>query len=117
MSSVSRITTDQLAQRLEQPTAFQFWNVLSDEYFTGEFLPGSLRVPVDTIGREVGRLGLPKSAEIIVYCAGPTCPQSVQAAEKLGALGYTNVKAYEGGLEEWKASERPVVRLVASAAA
>jgi rhodanese-related sulfurtransferase len=24
------------------------------------------------------------------------------AAEKLGKLGYENVRAYEGGLEEWK---------------
>jgi rhodanese-related sulfurtransferase len=26
------------------------------------------------------------------------------AAEKLGTLGYENVRAYEGGLEQWKGS-------------
>ncbi|MBA3445941.1 MAG: rhodanese-like domain-containing protein [Gemmatimonadales bacterium] len=116
MPNVSRISTDQLVRRLEQVSAFQFWNVLSDEYFKGELIPGSLRVPVDTVGREAGRLGLPQNAEIIVYCAGPTCPSSTQAGETLMALGYTNVKAYEGGLEEWKASGRPVAQLMASGA-
>ena len=45
---------------------------------------------------------LPKNTEIVVYCGGPKCPQSRMAAEKLIKLGYENVRAYEGGLEEWK---------------
>ena len=46
----------------------------------------------------------PRTAEIVVYCGGPKCPQSRMAAEKLVKLGYENVRAYEGGLEEWKAA-------------
>ena len=53
---------------------------------------------------EVQSTNLPKDAQIVVYCAGPTCPQSRLAAEKLLKLGYENVRAYEGGLEEWKAA-------------
>jgi rhodanese-related sulfurtransferase len=47
---------------------------------------------------------LPRNTEIVVYCGGPKCPQSRIAAEKLVRLGYENVRAYEGGLEEWKAA-------------
>jgi rhodanese-related sulfurtransferase len=47
---------------------------------------------------------LPKSAGIVVYCGGLKCPQSRMAAEKLLKLGYENLRAYEGGLEEWKAA-------------
>ena len=32
----------------------------------------------------------------------PEVSQSRMAAEKLVKLGYENVRAYEGGLEEWK---------------
>jgi rhodanese-related sulfurtransferase len=117
MSAVSTISTEQLDQRLQQGGAFQFWNVLPDTYFRGELIVGSLRVPIETVGREVQRLGLPKGAEIIVYCADLACPLSRKAAEKLQELGYTNVRAYEGGLAEWKESGRPVVRLVTSNAA
>jgi rhodanese-related sulfurtransferase len=117
MSAVAPISTEQLDQRLQQGGAFLFWNVLTDEYFNGEMIAGSLRVPLETIGREATRLGLPKSVEIVVYCANKDCPQSRQAAEKLQTLGYTNVRAYEGGLAEWKDTGHPVVRLAASLAA
>jgi len=36
--------------------------------------------------------------ELRLSNGGPTCPQSLQAAQKLTDLGYTNVRAYEGGL-------------------
>lgn len=117
MSNGTTLTTDDLDRRLHQRGAFIFWNVLTEEYFSGELIPGSLWVPVDTVGREAKRLGLSPDAEIVVYCANPTCPNSTDAAKKLRTLGFTNVRAYEGGLEAWKASGRQVGRLPASAAA
>lgn len=117
MSAAATISTEQLDQRLQRGTAFQFWNVLPDTYFKGELIVGSQRVPIESVGREALRLGLPKDAEIVVYCADDACPLSGNAAEKLGELGYTNVRAYKGGLAGWKESGRPVVRLMTSAAA
>lgn len=102
MAKVKTLSTEQLQQRLKQGNGLHFWNVLTDGYFKGEMIPGSRRVPLDTIGREVSKAQPAKGEEIIVYCGGPTCPQSLQAAQKLTDLGYTNVRAYEGGLEEWK---------------
>ena len=110
MSAVKTISTTELDARLRENTRLEFWNVLSDEYFGGELITGSRRVPLDRVGREAQASGLAKDAEVIVYCAGPHCPQSGYAAEKLQALGYTNVRAYEGGLEEWKGLGREVVR-------
>jgi rhodanese-related sulfurtransferase len=99
---VQTISTEELKQRLQSNPNFQFWNVLTDEYFKGENISGSRHVPLDKVGAEVRGAGIPKNAEIVVYCAGPKCPQSRLAAEKLVKLGYDNVRAYEGGLEEWK---------------
>ena len=110
MSAVKTISTTELDARLREGGRPEFWNVLTDEYFGGELRPGSLRVPLDRVGREASEAKLPKDAEVVVYCAGPHCPQSGHAAEKLQSLGYTNVRAYEGGLEEWKGLGREVVR-------
>jgi rhodanese-related sulfurtransferase len=113
MSSASTITTisaEQLEQRL-QKGAFQFWNVLSDKYFNGELIVGSLRVPSDNVGREAAQLGLPKSAEIVVYCKDKDCTASDNAADKLQTLGFTNVLVYKGGLVEWKESGRSLAHL------
>ena len=111
MSALPTISTEALAERLTIPTPFQLWNVLNDDYFNGTFLPGSLRLPSDNVGRIVAALGLAKHAEIVVYCAGEHCPSSRSAAEKLIALGYTNVRAYEGGLEAWANAGHPIVRI------
>ena len=111
MTTVKTISTAELDERLRENRNLQFWNVLTDEYFHGEMIPGSRRVPLDQVGREAHETDLAKDAEVVVYCAGPKCPQSGYAAQKLGALGYTNVRAYEGGLEEWKGLGRAVERV------
>jgi rhodanese-related sulfurtransferase len=46
-------------------------------------------MPLDTIGHEVSDANASKDEEIIVYCGGPKCPQSLHAAQKLMDLGYT----------------------------
>ena len=112
MTTLRTITLDDLAAHHAAGHLPHLWNVLTDDYFAGDMIPGSRRVPLDTVGREVARLGLPRDAAIVVYCAGPSCPQSRMAAEKLAALGFTNVSAFEGGIEEWAASGRPLDHLV-----
>ena len=117
MAEVKTISTEQLQQRLKQGNSLHFWNVLTDGYFKGEMIPGSRRVPLNTVGLEVSDGKSSKDEEIIVYCGGPTCPQSLQAAQKLTDLGFTNVKAYEGGLEEWKNAGNQVERIEQASAA
>jgi rhodanese-related sulfurtransferase len=99
-ATVKTISTEELRQLLDSKRSFQFWNVLTDEWFKGENISGSRRVPLDKVGNEVRSTNLSSDAEIVVYCGGPKCPQSRMAAEKLAKLGFENVRAYEGGLEE-----------------
>lgn len=106
------ITADELARDIAAGRVAELWNALVDEYFTGEMIPGSRRVAVDQVGREVAANGLAKDTPIVTYCSGPTCPNSTQAAAKLAAFGFTDVRAFEGGLQEWKETGRPVELLV-----
>lgn len=109
--AVQTISTQELKKRIDAKRDFEFWNVLTDQYFHGENISGSRRVPLDKVGAEVRDKNFPKETEIVVYCAGPACPQSRLAAEKLTKLGYERVQAYEGGLEEWKAAGFPIERV------
>jgi rhodanese-related sulfurtransferase len=102
MSVLQTITAHRLRERLAAGAVAEFWNVLTDDYFSGTLIPGSRRVPVDQVGREIARSGLPRDTAIVVYCSGPACPQSRAAAEKLVALGFTQVQLFEGGLEAWR---------------
>lgn len=109
MLDARTISTDELRQRLDHGHIAHLWNVLTSQYFTGEMIPGSTRLPLDTIDHAT--TSVPKDAEIITYCGGPKCPQSAQAAQRLRELGYTNVRAYEEGLEGWKAAGHTVETL------
>jgi rhodanese-related sulfurtransferase len=114
-TTIATISTTELAQRVRDDVGLHVWNVLTDEWFKDELIPGSRRVPGDRIGEAVRRSTLAKDASIVVYCAGPHCPASRQAAEKLLAFGYTGVVAYEGGLEHWKQAGFGVVGTGATA--
>jgi rhodanese-related sulfurtransferase len=109
MNDVRVLSTAKLQQGLDRDSGLHVLNVQTDQFFAGELIPGSRRSPLDRI--EEGVKELPKDAAIITYCAGPACSQSSQAAQKLAELGYTNVRAYEDGLEGWKAAGRETVQV------
>lgn len=102
MANVNTLTTHEIENKLKNNNDFFFWNVLTEDSFDGELIPGSDWVPLDRIGRKVKEEDIPENKEIVVYCGSESCPQSTRAAEKLNDLGYHNVYDYEGGLKEWK---------------
>jgi rhodanese-related sulfurtransferase len=109
------LTIDQLTTQRAEGRVAEFWNVLTDGYFTGELIPGSRWVPLDHVGREAAEL--PKDTAIVVYRSGPTCPHSKSAGEKLARLGFTEVEVFEGGLEAWKDAGRTLEHTQRPAAA
>jgi rhodanese-related sulfurtransferase len=73
-------------------------------------LPGAINIPVDQVRSLALELMPNKDMEVIVYCAGPACHASRQAADELTAMGYSNVRHYVGGKEDWTHAGLPVVR-------
>ena len=45
MLDARTISTDELRQRLDHGHIPHLWNVLTSQYFTGEIIPGSTRIP------------------------------------------------------------------------
>lgn len=108
-ATVKTITTNELERKIRTDVGVHVWNVLTDEWFKDELIPGSRRVPLDKIDEAVKQASIAKDAPVVVYCAGPTCSQSREAAQKLNELGYSNVETFEGGLEDWKQAGHGVV--------
>lgn len=109
----SLIDAKTLKAKLDNKESFQLWNVLTTQYYKAEAnIPGSQWLPVDSLTEKLTSEKAPKKDELIVtYCGGLKCPSSKQAADKLVSLGYSNVFAFEGGLEEWLGAGFPVVKL------
>jgi len=49
-----------------------------------------------------------KSALVVFYCGGPTCPFTGVAVKQAQAAGYTNLKGFQAGLPGWKKAKLPV---------
>ena len=104
------VTINHLVELLRRHAVEEFWNVLADDDFTGELIPGSRRVPSDRVARESTRL--PRDIAIVVYCSNARSPHSRYASTELTLLGFKNVRVFEGGLAAWKASGRGVETLL-----
>jgi rhodanese-related sulfurtransferase len=100
------ITREQLEQKRENDEDFTLVNVLTTEQFEQEHIPDSVNIPMDQ-AENVFPDRFDSSDDIVVYCASETCQASPKAAKKLEAMGFTNVKDYEGGLADWKDAGLP----------
>lgn len=101
------ITRDEL-QRLLAEDGVVLLEALPAMHYDAEHLPGALNLPLDDVERLAPELVPDRSATVVTYCTGTTCPNSALAAARLRALGYTDVRAYEGGKEEWVGAGLPV---------
>jgi len=104
MENIVSITKTELQNKLNSNKNFYFWNVLTDDNFKGELIPGSTWVPLDRIDRKIKDSNISENDEIVVYCGSESCPQSTKAAEKLKDLGFNKVYDFEGGIKEWQES-------------
>jgi rhodanese-related sulfurtransferase len=50
--------------------------------------------------------GLPRDATLIVYCESSSCPFAPFVARRLAADGFTSVRVFTGGWEQWVAMHR-----------
>ncbi len=71
-------------------------------------IPGAINLVDLLFDKQKDRLPADKNKEIIFYCGGPACELSHQSAYKAEALGYSNIKVYQGGEPDWKAKGEPL---------
>jgi len=65
-------------------------------------VPGAISIPNSQFAKLAHMLPVDKKSSLIFYCGGMKCPLSVKSAIKAKALGYTDVKLFQGGYPEWK---------------
>jgi rhodanese-related sulfurtransferase len=77
-------------------------------YYEDAHLPGAINIPHTEV-RDLAPSLLPdKDAPIVVYCANLPCPNSEIATRVLGKLGYTNVREYAEGKDDWREAGLPL---------
>jgi rhodanese-related sulfurtransferase len=96
-----KITRDELVDLLAAGEQVQFVETLRAEHFADGHLPGAVHIHFEEVEDRAAALLPDKDALIVTYCSNTACQNSRIAAEKLAKLGYTNVRRYEEGKQDW----------------
>jgi rhodanese-related sulfurtransferase len=76
-------------------------DALGGEYYAKQHLPGALPLVLADVPSKAAELVPDRDAAIVTYCSNTACPNSGQVAQALTALGYTNVRKYAEGIQDW----------------
>ncbi|MEP7022176.1 MAG: rhodanese-like domain-containing protein [Pseudonocardiales bacterium] len=94
------ITRDELKVGLESGTITAV-DALPESYYSQQHLPGALNLVADDVEAHADEMLPDKSAAIVTYCSNGACQNSSQVAAVLERLGYTNVRKYAAGIQDW----------------
>lgn len=92
-----RLSPEEAKARLDANEAIILLDVRTQEEFDEGHIPGAVCLPNELITADMP-VAFDKDAEILVYCRSGR--RSAEAAEKLAAMGYTNVADF-GGILDW----------------
>ena len=93
-----KISAQQAKDRIDSGDAVIILDVRTAEEFAAGHIPNAILIPNETIIDTRPELLPDLNAEILVYCRSGN--RSAQAANKLIAMGYTNVYDF-GGIIDW----------------
>ncbi|KIQ64990.1 sulfurtransferase [Kitasatospora griseola] len=83
-------------------------DTLAGEYYAQQHLPGALALHPSEVDALAAALLPDRAAAIVTYCSNPACSNSGQVADRLTALGYTDVRKYREGIQDWVEAGLPV---------
>jgi rhodanese-related sulfurtransferase len=108
---VDTISLEELRRKLEGNEPIVLVDALAPMAYAHSHLPGAINLPPVGLDAYLLKRRIPdKLAEIVVYCSGPDCEDSVDTARRLVELGYVNVRRYAGGKNEWREAGLPLER-------
>jgi rhodanese-related sulfurtransferase len=94
------ITRDELKTAIDKGEVTVV-DALPASYFDQVHLPGAVNLFVDEAAERAAEVLPDRSAAIVTYCSNLSCPNSEGVARTLARLGYTNVRKYGEGIQDW----------------
>ena len=101
------ITRDELRARIDQGDVVVV-EALGPMYFEEGHLPGAINIPHTEVAELAPALLPDREATIVTYCSNTACGNSHAAAAQLEAMGYSDVRTYAEGKQDWREAGLPV---------
>jgi rhodanese-related sulfurtransferase len=103
---VSTMGIDELVDLMKSGNSYVLIDARPRAAYDQAHLPGAVSIPLGEIDSYAGRLDT--NSTIVVYCNSFECPISTEAAVEFMRLGFSDVRDYKGGLQEWKERDYPI---------
>jgi rhodanese-related sulfurtransferase len=108
MDTVETISRDELTEKIARHDHFRLVEVSPEEDYHRAHLPGAINLPPDQVARLALKRLRDKDAEIVLYSDGSPSHPSEEAARELSERGYTHVRDYAEGKQDWIDTGLPV---------
>lgn len=76
-------------------------DALPASYYHQQHLPGAVNLVESDVADHAASVLPDKSASIVTYCSNAACGNSQAVANRLVKLGYTSVRKYREGIQDW----------------
>ena len=76
-------------------------DALPTSYYDQLHLPGAVNLVEPDVDARAAELLPDPAAAIVTYCSNAACGNSQAVAQRLERLGYTNVRTYRDGIQDW----------------
>ena len=83
-------------------------DALPPSYYEKAHLPGAVNLVESDVEARAAALLPDRDAAIVTYCSNEACTNSQAVANRLERLGYTNVRKYREGIQDWAEAGNPV---------
>jgi rhodanese-related sulfurtransferase len=110
MTTVETISRDELAEKIARHDKFRLVEVLPEGQYHQAHLPGAINLPPDQVPKLASKRLRDRHAEIVLYSDGSSSHAAEAAARELAERGYTNVREYAQGKQDWIDTGLPVER-------
>ncbi len=97
VNEMKLISCMELKEKLDRNDDFKLVMTFHEGAFRAKHIPGSINVYSEESAKGV----IEPSDEIVIYCVNKGCVASITTYRKLSEHGFTNVRRFAGGLEEW----------------
>jgi len=107
------VTRAELEHLLAEDHDVVLVDALPQSYYTQMHLPGAINLVESEVNDLAAELLPHRDRTIVTYCSNHACQNSKAVARRLEALGYTDVRTYPAGIQDWVEAGNPTESSVA----
>lgn len=97
VNEMKLISCKELKEKLDRNDDFKLVMTFHEGAYRAKHIPGSINVYSEESAKGV----IEPSDEIVIYCVNKGCVASITTYRILSEHGFTNVRRFAGGFEEW----------------